>query len=75
MIDKPLSQINYADIDQFVQENWPEGKTVDFKRDAYGNRDEDKNELLKDVSSFTNIQGGNILIGVDEDKGVPTRIR
>lgn len=74
MIDKPLNQITYADIDQFVQEKWPEGKTVDYKRDSYGNRDEDKKELLKDVSSFANTQGGDILIGVDEDKGAPTGI-
>jgi hypothetical protein len=74
MIDKPLNQIAFADIDQFVQEKWPEGKTVDYKRDGYGNRDEDKKELLKDVSSFANTQGGDILIGVDEDKGVPVGI-
>jgi len=74
VIDKPLRQITYADIDQFVREQWPEGKTVDYKRDTYGNRDEDKKELLKDVSSFANTQGGDILIGVDEDKGLPTSI-
>jgi hypothetical protein len=74
MIDKPLNQITFADIEQFVQEKWPEGKTVDYKRDPYGNRDDDKKELLKDVSSFANTQGGDIIIGVDEDKGVPTGI-
>src|SRR5262245_24077352 len=74
MIDKPLNQITYGDIDRFVREQWPEGKTVDYKRDPYGSRDEDKKELLKDVSSFANTQGGDILIGVDEDKGVPVGI-
>jgi len=74
MLDKPLNQITFTDIDQFVQEKWPEAKTVDYKRDPYGNRDEDKKELLKDVSSFANTQGGDILIGVDEDKGVPVGI-
>lgn len=74
MIDKPLEMITFADIDGFVQEKWPEGKTVDYKRDTYGGKDEDKKELLKDVSSFANTHGGDILIGVDEDKGVPTGI-
>jgi hypothetical protein len=74
MIDKQLTQTTYADIDQLVREKRPEGKTIDYKRDPYGNRDEDKKELLKDVSSFANTQGGDILIGVDEDKGVPTGI-
>jgi hypothetical protein len=74
MIDIPLERITYADIDRFTQEKWPEGKTVDYKRDAYGGKDEDKKELLKDVSSFANTHGGDILIGVDENKGVPTGI-
>lgn len=74
MIDKPLEKITFADIDRFVQEKWPEGKTVDYKRDTYGGKDDDKKELLKDVSSFANTLGGDILIGVDEDKGVPTGI-
>jgi hypothetical protein len=74
MIDRPLHQITYADIERSVAERWPEGKTLDYKRDAYGNKDDDKKELLKDVSSFANTQGGDILIGVDEDKGLPTAI-
>jgi len=74
MIDIPLERITYADIDRFTQEKWPEGKTVDYKRDAYGGKDDDKKELLKDVSSFANTHGGDIIIGVDEDKGVPTGI-
>lgn len=74
MIDMPLDKITFADIDRFVQEKRPEGKAVDYKRDIYGGRDDDKKELLKDVSSFANTLGGDIIIGVDEDKGVPTGI-
>jgi hypothetical protein len=75
MIELPLEKISFNDLDQFVQQKWPEGKSIDYKRDAYGNRDEDKKELLKDVSSFANTIGGDILIGVDEDKGVPVGIQ
>lgn len=74
MIDKPLLQITHEDIERLVAERFPEGKTLDYKRDTYGNKDEDKKELLKDVSSLANTQGGDILIGVDEDKGLPTGI-
>jgi Schlafen, AlbA_2 len=74
MLDKALHEISYADIEQFVAEKRPEGKSVDYKRDLYGIKDDDKKELLKDVSSFANTQSGDILIGVDEDKGVPTGI-
>jgi hypothetical protein len=74
MIDKPLEQITFADVERLVQERWPESKTVDYKRDVYGTEGDDKRELLKDVSSFANTQGGDIIIGVDEDKGEPTGI-
>jgi hypothetical protein len=74
MIDIPLEKITFTDIDRFVREKWPEGKTVDYKRDTYGGKDDDKKELLKDVSSFANTLGGDIIIGVDEDKGVPTGV-
>jgi hypothetical protein len=74
VIDKPLAQIAYADIERLVQEKWPEGKTIEYKRDTYGAKDDDKKELLKDVSSFANTQGGDILIGVDAKGGVPIGI-
>ncbi len=74
MIDKPLEQISYADIERIAQENWPESKTIEYKREAYGLKDDDKKELLKDVSSFANTQGGDILIGVAAKGGVPTGI-
>ena len=40
----------------------------------YGGNDAAKKELLKDVSSFANTEGGDLLIGIDEDAGVPTNI-
>lgn len=74
MIEKPLDQVQYSDLDTFVKAGWPEGKTVEYKRDTYGSADADKKELLKDVSSFANTQGGDIFIGVDEDKGIPISV-
>lgn len=74
MLNKQLDQIGFADIDAFVQESWPEGKTVEYKRDTYGTSDANKKELLKDVSSFANTLGGDIYIGINEDKGVPSSI-
>ncbi len=74
MIDKPLAEITFPDVQQFVNEKWPEGTSLDYKRDAYGNSDADKKELLKDVSSFANTDGGDLIMGVDEDKGLPTTI-
>lgn len=74
MIDIPVSAIVFADIERFVQDRHPEGKLFDDKRDTYGAKDDDKKELLKDVSSFANTIGGDILVRIDEDKGEPTSI-
>jgi hypothetical protein len=71
MLDKPIQQITYDDVAKLVADQIPEGKTVDYKRDLYGGKDDDKRELLKDVSSFANTEGGDILIGVAENKGLP----
>ena len=74
MLDKPLERIQIADLQELLQEKWPEGKAVDYKRDLYGRADSDKKELLKDVSSFANTDGGDLIIGVDEAGGLPTSI-
>lgn len=52
----------------------PEGLHLDYKRDAYGTSDADKRELLKDVSAFANVNGGHIVIGMDEAEGVASNL-
>ncbi|MDY0170047.1 MAG: ATP-binding protein [Thermoguttaceae bacterium] len=74
MLDKPLDDIDLTDLDELVQEKWPEGKTIDYKRDMYGGSDSEKKELLKDVSSFANTSGGDLVIGVDEKNSIPVGI-
>jgi hypothetical protein len=48
-----------------------EGIRYDYKLDLYGNSDGDKREFVKDASSFANTAGGHIVIGVEEDQGLP----
>lgn len=47
-----------------------EDRTLEFKRDKVGGRDDDKREFLADVSSFANAQGGDLIFGVEEAGGV-----
>lgn len=65
---------DWATIQSLVDNQVPESEILDYKRDCYGKSDNDKRELLKDVSSFANTRGGHIIIGVVEDEGVPTEI-
>ncbi|MBO6755994.1 MAG: ATP-binding protein [Roseibium sp.] len=73
---KPVFEdINAADINQLVADAQQEGRNIEFKREMYGNADKDRKEFLKDVSSFANSAGGQLIIGIDEDEGVATAVR
>jgi hypothetical protein len=66
--------VDERDIQELVEAQVPEGLRLDFKLTIYGRSDADKRELLKDISSFANSQGGHLIIGVEEAAGVATRI-
>jgi hypothetical protein len=74
MIPKALNEIAEADIRELKEAGIEEGKTIEYKRESPGTRDDEKREFLADVSSFANTEGGDIIYGVDEDKGVITDI-
>lgn len=74
-----LGRLNFDDIDEgalesLVDNGVPEGLTIEYKRDPYGNSDADKKEALKDVTSFANSSGGHLVVGVDEVDSIPTGI-
>jgi hypothetical protein len=49
--------ISEADLTDLIQAGRPEGLTIEYKRDLYGNRHADKREALKDITSFANSAG------------------
>jgi hypothetical protein len=53
----------------------PESKTLDYKEQLPDNSDEHKKEFLADVSSFANADGGNLIYGIKEEKGIPVEIK
>lgn len=72
---KKLSEVSEQDLDRLITEQVQERDALEYKRDMYGNSDDDKRELLKDITSMANHQGGYLLIGVDEDEeGVPSKL-
>jgi len=74
MIPKRLGEVTYGDLEVLVRYEVREGRTIEYKRDLPGNSEGQKKEFLYDVSSFANTVGGDLIIGVDEDKGIPTEI-
>jgi Putative DNA-binding domain len=51
-----------------------EGLQIEYKRDLYARTADGAEEFLKDVSSFANTAGGHIIIGMDENGGLPTNL-
>lgn len=64
----PIERLTSGDIQRLVTTKVPEGRGLDYKRDAYGADGKGTFELLKDVSALANTDGGDIIIGVDEER-------
>jgi hypothetical protein len=74
LANKRFEEISESDLNDQVTAGVPEGMLVEYKRDIYGRRDGDVREFLKDISSFANTCGGHLIIGMDENAGVPTGV-
>jgi Putative DNA-binding domain len=74
LFHKPIESLSEDDLLALIANAVPEGKGIDYKRDQIGSSDGDKRELLYDVSSFANSSGGHLVIGMDENAGVPTHL-
>jgi hypothetical protein len=74
LFDKPLAQIDEHDLLRLISDKAAESKTHDYKRDLVAQADGDKKEFLYDASSFANTQGGHLIFGMAEAKGVPTEL-
>ncbi len=81
MLAKPIEQIGIGDLQMLINDEWQEGKLIEYKRELYRLDANDQpyrvkqhEELLKDVSSFANTLGGHLIIGIEESGGVPTSI-
>src|SRR5438552_3554050 len=65
-----FDQITHTDLLRLIENGVAEDRMIDYKRDAIGTDDAAKKEFLKDVSALGNASGGNIVIGMEEDKSV-----
>jgi hypothetical protein len=77
MIDKPIDDISEVDLQGLIQNEIPEKKNLEYKAELSLNSDKEKIEFLADISSLANMNGGDLYIGIIEDreKGIPKEIR
>ena len=74
MIDKPIEEIEFSDLEKLLENSVAESRTIEYKRELPGEKDSDKKEFLADVSAFANTLGGDLLYGISEKSGVPVAI-
>jgi hypothetical protein len=71
VIEKPLKDISKIDIESLIRDAVCEKRTIEYKAMLPGNSDDDKREFLADVSSFANAGGGDLVLGVIAEDGIP----
>jgi hypothetical protein len=74
MLARPIDEITPADLEALVENRISESRRLEFKRDHYGRKDEDKREFAADVSAMANGSGGDIIIGIAEESGAASEL-
>ncbi len=74
LLDRPLTAITEADLQRLIDTGACETTVIDFKRETYGESERARKDFLKDISSLANTSGGDVVIGMDENGGIPTQI-
>ncbi len=62
-----------SDLQRLIDDKVQESQTLDYKASGALSRDH-RIEICKDVSAFANSAGGQIVYGIQEDDGLPSRI-
>jgi len=74
MIEKSLDQINAADLQALVAQQRAEGRRLDYKLVLPGGGAEATKEFLADVISFSNTDGGDLIIGIRDEDGTAAEL-
>lgn len=81
LLNEAFGHVDERVIQRLFDNQIQEGKTLDYKREINLKSNDDKRELLADITSFANTEGGMIIFGIEEKKnekgentGLPERI-
>ena len=74
MVPGPIEAVDKDALQALIDNQVPEGKTIEYKREIPSTAESKMIPLLATVSSFANTAGGDLLIGIEADKGVPTKL-
>lgn len=68
LFNKSIDQIRLMDLNRLIDNSIPESIRLDYKKEISFSTSSDKAELLADISSFSNSEGGVIIYGIQEKK-------
>jgi Predicted transcriptional regulator containing an HTH domain and an uncharacterized domain shared with the mammalian protein Schlafen len=74
MLNQNVHEIKEKDILQLIDDGISEGIFLEYKECLPDKGDENRKEMLADISSFANCDGGHLIFGIKEEKGVPISI-
>lgn len=74
MLNEDVSKINKEDLERFIDLKIGENLNLEYKSQLNIDNGDLRKEFLEDISAFANSNGGHILFGIKEDKGVPIEI-
>lgn len=66
LLGKSVEQLEIQDILRLVENQIPETKTLDYKKELKLQQGQDKKEFLYDVTSMYNTDGGCLIYGIEE---------
>lgn len=70
----PLKSIEQSTLQELIDNQVPEDKTIDYKERLSVETRSEKEKLLKHITAFANTVGGDLVCGMKEKDGVPTEL-
>ncbi|NHO34338.1 AlbA family DNA-binding domain-containing protein [Acetobacter fallax] len=74
MLTRALNEITIAELQSLIDNQIPESRRLEYKRDLWPRNKEGNKEFLKDISAFANSQGGDLIVGIEEVEGQPNAL-
>ena len=74
LLHLPLDKITEQNLRELIETGARESLYIDYKCRTYARDDAARKEFLADICSFANAAGGDIVIGMAENAGVPSEI-
>ena len=74
---KEIEKITKSDLQELIEQKVGEGKTLDYKKTLNIENDYTKDEFRRDITSFANASGGDLIYGIkekDDEPGIPEEL-